>query len=98
MEYFILPYLGHTKLAKKQVTSTRSTKLNNRYNLQKRQSTSYKEVKDYKPRSNSRTDKKSKDNDSAKKSCTEESFENHINIINSLRMENSLSYTENRKL
>jgi hypothetical protein len=38
---------------------------NNRYNLQKRKSTSYKEVKDYKPRFNSCTDKKSKDNDSA---------------------------------
>ena len=70
----------------------------NRYNLRKRKSTSYKEVKDYKPRSNSRTDKKSKDDDSAKKSRTEESFEKHINRINSLRMENGLSYTEKRRL
>jgi hypothetical protein len=70
----------------------------NRYNLRKRKSTSYKEVKDYKPRSNSRTDKKSKEDDSAKKSRTEESFEKHINRINSLRMENGLSYTEKRRL
>jgi hypothetical protein len=70
----------------------------NRYNLRKRKSTSYKEVKDYKPRSNSRTDKTSKEHDSAKKSRTEESFENHINRINSLRMENGLSYTEKRRL
>jgi hypothetical protein len=70
----------------------------NRYNLQKRKSTSYKEVKDYKPRSNSHTDKKSKDNDSAKKSCTEVSFEQHINRINSLRIENGLSYSEKRRL
>jgi hypothetical protein len=69
----------------------------NRYNLRKRKSTSYKEVKDYKPRSNSRTDKESKDNDSAKKSRTKESFEKHINRINSLRME-GLSYTEKRRL
>ena len=70
----------------------------NRYNLRKRKSTSYKEVKDYKPRSNSRTDKKSNEDDSAKKSRTEESFEKHINRINSLRMENGLSYTEKRRL
>ena len=70
----------------------------NRYNLRKRKSTSYKEVKDYKPRSNSRTDKKFKEDDSAKKSRTEESFEKHINRINSLRMENGLSYTEKRRL
>ncbi len=57
----------------------------NRYNLRKRKSTSYKEVKDYKPRSISRTDKKSNDDESAKKSRTEESFEKHINRINSLR-------------
>jgi hypothetical protein len=70
----------------------------NRYNLRKRKSTSYKEVKDYKPRSNSRTDKRSNDDDSAKKSRTEESFEKHINRINSLRMENGLSYPEKRRL
>jgi hypothetical protein len=70
----------------------------NRYNLLKRRSTSYKEVKEYKPRSNSRTDKNSKDNDSAKKSRTEESFEKHINRINSLRMENGVSYTGKRRL
>jgi hypothetical protein len=69
-----------------------------RYNLRKRKTTLYKEVKDYKPRSNSRTDKKSNDNDSAKKSCTEESFDKHINRINSLRMENGISYPEKRRL
>jgi hypothetical protein len=52
----------------------------------------------YKPRSNSCTDKKATDNDSAKKSRTEESFEKHINRINSLRMENGLSYSEKRRL
>jgi hypothetical protein len=67
----------------------------NRNNLRKRKSTSYKEEKDYKPRSNSRTDKK-RDNDSAKQSRKEESFEKHINRINSLRMENGLSYSEKR--
>jgi hypothetical protein len=68
-----------------------------RYNLRKRKSTSYKEVKDYKPRSNSRTDKKSIDNDSAKKSCTED-FKKHTNRINSLRMENGLTYPEKIRL
>jgi hypothetical protein len=69
-----------------------------RYNLRKRKTTSFLEVKDYKPRSNSHTNKKSKDNDSAQKSHTEEAFKHHINRINALRMENSLLYPEKRRL
>ena len=69
-----------------------------RYNLRKRKSTSYKEVKDYKPSSNSHTDKKNKEDDSVKKCHMENSLTHHINRINYLRIENGLSIPEKRRL
>ena len=52
------------------------------YNLRKRKTTSYKEVKDYKPRSNSRTDKKQKkENDQDNNSRTEDSQNPKINSL-----------------
>jgi len=64
-----------------------------RYQLRKRKFTNYKEAQDYKPRSNSRTDKTTTKDDSAKKFRTED---NSTNKINSIRLSTNLSYPEKR--